>query len=86
VDILPDECFGCRGDWYCYLIIVTNSFSGTNGLTLGAGTCTYTVTVGTGEARTITASGRAGTIIRKTSVSITAINPLIVVSSWQEVP
>lgn len=60
-------------------------YSGTGNLTLGQGTCTYTVTVGSGEARTITASGTVGTIKRKISISLTAINPQIVVSSWQEV-
>ncbi len=62
------------------------AFVGTNNLSLGKGTCTYTVTNTGGTNRTITASGTVGSIIRKVSIAITAINPLILISSWQEVP
>lgn len=61
-------------------------FTGTGILTLGQGTCTYTVTSTGGQNRTITSSGTVGTIIRKVSVAITKITPSIVISSWQEVP
>ena len=61
-------------------------FTGSGNLTLGQGTCSYTVTNTGGTNRTITASGTVGTIIRKISITITAINPLIIVSSWQEGP
>ena len=60
-------------------------FSGTGNLTLGQGTCTYTVTKLTGQNRTITASGTVGTIIRKVSISLDKITPNINVTSWQEV-
>jgi len=61
------------------------SYSGSGNLTLGQGTCSYTVAAGAGEARTITSSGTVGTITRKVETSISAINPAITVSSWQEV-
>lgn len=61
-------------------------FTGTANLTLGQGSCTYTVTNTGGTNRGITTSGTVGTVIRKISITITAINPLIVVSSWQEIP
>ena len=61
------------------------AFTGTGSLTLGQGTCSYTVTLGIGENRTITSSGTVGTIIRKVNVIISAINPTITVTSWQEV-
>ena len=61
-------------------------FTGSGNLTIGQGTCSYTVTDTGGTNRTVTASGTVGTIIRKVSISITAINPLIVVTSWQEGP
>ena len=64
----------------------STSFTGSGNLTLGQGTCSYTVTNTGGTNRTVTASGTVGTIIRKVSISITAIDPLIVVSSWQEGP
>lgn len=60
-------------------------FSGTATLTLGQGTCVYTVTRGIGQNRTITATGTVGSIIRKVSISIDKISPAIHVTSWQEV-
>ncbi len=60
------------------------SFTGTGNLTLGQGTCTYTVTAGAGENRTIQSSGTVGSITRKLEVTITTINPQIIVSTWEE--
>ena len=60
-------------------------FTGSGSLTMGQGTCTYTVTNQGGQNRTITSTGTVGTIIRKVKVIITKINPKITVSSWQEV-
>lgn len=59
-------------------------FSGSGSLTLGQGSCTYTVTKLTGQNRTIAASGTVGTIIRKISISIDQITPSIHIVSWQE--
>lgn len=61
------------------------SFTGTGSLTLGQGSCSYSVTSGGGENRTITASGSVGTIVRKIAITVTAITPNITVASWQEV-
>ncbi len=60
-------------------------FIGTGSLTLGQGTCSYTVTSQGGQDRTVTASSTVGTIIRKVKVIINNINPLITPTSWQEV-
>lgn len=60
-------------------------FSGSATITLGNGTCTYTVTKLTGQNRTITTSATVGTIIRKISITIDTINPNINITSWQEV-
>lgn len=60
-------------------------FTGTGNLTLGQGTCTYTVTSQGGANRTVTASGTVGTIVRKVKIIIDTINPAINVTSWQEV-
>ncbi len=60
-------------------------FTGTGNLTLGQGTCTYTVTSQGGANRTITASGTVSTIMRKVKIIINKINPTIQVVSWQEV-
>ena len=61
-------------------------FSGNGTLTMGAGSCNYTVTKLTGQNRTVVSAGLVGTMVRRVSISITAINPQIVASSWQEVP
>jgi len=60
-------------------------FTGSGNLTLGQGTCTYTVTSQGGQNRTVTASGTVGTIVRKVTIIINGINPLITATSWQEV-
>ncbi|MFH1142358.1 MAG: hypothetical protein ABIH67_02805 [Candidatus Uhrbacteria bacterium] len=62
-----------------------DTFTGTDGLTLGEGTCTFTVTNLGGEARNIEASGTVGTTIRKVEVSIDQIYDTINIASWQEV-
>jgi len=63
----------------------TSSFIGDGALTLGHGTCAYIVTSQGGENRIITASGTVGSIVRKVTVVINRITPLINLISWQEV-
>ena len=63
----------------------STAYTGTAGLSLGQGSCTYTVVSTGGENRTITASGIVGTVTRRTEVLVSAINPSITISSWQEV-
>lgn len=65
-------------------IRTSTAFTGSGNLTIGQGSCTYLVTSGGGENRTITASGTVGSVIRKVTISITDIDPSIVVNSWQE--
>ncbi|MBI4252914.1 hypothetical protein HY623_01890 [Candidatus Uhrbacteria bacterium] len=60
-------------------------FSGTGSLTLGQGTCIYTVTSQGGSNRTVTASGTVGATVRRVRVIINAINPTMSLVSWQEV-
>lgn len=62
-----------------------SAFSGTGGLTLGEGSCDYTVTDLGGESRSITGSGTVGTIVSKFEIQISAIYPVITPTSWQEV-
>lgn len=61
-------------------------FTGSGNLSLSGGTCTYTVASGGGQNRTISSTGVYGTITRKVAISVTTINPSIVISAWQEVP
>lgn len=61
------------------------AYAGTGSLVMGEGSCSYTVTVLTGNSRKVIASGTVGTIIRKVQIEITALRPNINVSSWKEV-
>ena len=61
------------------------SFTGSGNLALGQGACSYIVTSQGGQNRTVTASGTVGTIVRKVTIIINQINPLIIITSWQEV-
>ena len=68
------------------LIRLTSYYTGTGSLTVTGGSCSYTVTNTGGTTRQITASGTVGNNVRKNTVSITALSPTIVYSSWQETP
>jgi hypothetical protein len=60
-------------------------FTGTGNLTLGQGSCSYTVTSGESQNRTITSTGTVGTIMRKVKITIDKITPNINITYWQEV-
>ncbi len=64
----------------------TNLFSGTTTLVIGAGSCSFGISLGAGEIRRVFASSTIGTITRKASTTVSAINPVIVVVGWQEIP
>jgi len=61
-----------------------NNFSGTGNVTMTFGTCTYSVPAGA-VPKTVTASGTAGTVVRKVSATITVFKPAMLLSAWQEV-
>lgn len=63
----------------------STSFTGSGSLTLGQGTCNYTVTSQGGANRTITATGTVSATVRKVRIVIDQINPTINPTSWQEV-
>lgn len=63
----------------------STSFTGAGNLSLGNGSCGYTVTSQGGENRTIQATSTVGSVVRKVNIVITDINPLITISTWQEV-
>jgi hypothetical protein len=62
-----------------------SAYVGSSSLTQGQGSCTYTVTNTGGDTRQINTTGTVGTVIRKNTVNISAITPLIIISSWQEI-
>lgn len=60
-------------------------FIGTNTISIGSNSCTYTVLDNGAENRTITTTGTIGSVVRKVLINIDQINPSINVTSWQEV-
>ncbi len=63
------------------------AFTSTNTqLSLGQGTCTYTVTNTGGNNRTIDTTGTVNTIVRKVKIYATIGASSISITSWQEVP
>lgn len=60
-------------------------YTGSGSLTLGQGTCNYTVTSQGGQNRTVTVYGTVGTIVRKVKITVSQINPRIIIATWQEV-
>ncbi|MEK7648951.1 MAG: hypothetical protein AAB400_03470, partial [Patescibacteria group bacterium] len=63
----------------------SSSYTGSDTLTLGAGSCTFTVASQGGQLRTITSTGTVGSIVQKARVTIDKITPSITIASWQEV-
>ena len=63
----------------------STQFTGSGSLTIGQGTCSYTVASQGGQNRTIDVSGTVGSIVRKAKVIISKITPLFAITSWQEV-
>lgn len=63
----------------------TITFTGTNSLTMGQGSCTYTVTNTGGNNRTITTVGTVNNVVQKLEVHVTITTLSISIISWQEV-
>lgn len=63
----------------------SNSFTGTNTMNLGQGSCTYAVTSTGGSNRTIDTSGIVNDVVRRIKIHATITTSIISVISWQEV-
>ncbi|HLC38738.1 MAG TPA: hypothetical protein VJJ80_01240 [Patescibacteria group bacterium] len=61
------------------------SYEGSGSLILGPGTCNYTVTIQSGQNRTVTATGTVKSVIKKVRVTLDTISPQIHLTSWLEV-
>jgi hypothetical protein len=61
------------------------TYTGTGNLTLGDGICTYVVTSSGGSNRKVISSGVVNSITKKIEITINALSPKIVISSWQDV-
>jgi hypothetical protein len=60
-------------------------YIGTANLTLGQGTCSYTVASTGTSTRTITTSATVGNTVKKIQISVTINSSNISISSWQEI-
>lgn len=60
-------------------------YTGTGNLSLGAGSCSYTVTNTGGTARSVAASGTVNGVVRRVQVYVTINASSISITSWQEV-
>jgi len=60
-----------------------NSYTGTDSVTIGTNSCTYTVSNTGGNNRQINISGTVGSVTRKLRVTTSFFNP-ITISNWQE--
>ncbi len=61
------------------------TYVGSGNLTLSAGTCTYIVTSSGGSNRKVVSSGVVSLVTKKIEITINALSPKIVISSWQDV-
>ncbi len=63
----------------------STAYTGTGSLSLSTGSCSYTVSNTGGETRSITTNATVRNMTRRVAITVTAINPYITISSWQEV-
>lgn len=61
------------------------SYTGTGNLSLGSGTCTYTVTNTGGSNRSIVVSSTVENVVRKVTTYVTIGSSSISITSWQEI-
>lgn len=66
------------------------TYSGSGSITLGSGSCSYTVTQPTGSTRLVAVSATVGTIVKKLQITATVNSSpgqvAVSVTGWQEVP
>lgn len=61
------------------------AYTGSGNLTLGQGSCTYTVTNTGGTGRSILSTGTVGNLLRKIQIGATIGTSNISITSWQDV-
>ncbi len=61
------------------------SYTGSGSITLGTGSCTYTVTSGGGANRTVSVAATVARITKNILIEIDQVSPTIHLSSWREV-
>lgn len=66
-------------------ILETSTTTSSGNLTIGSGTCAYTIATSSGNSITIQASGFLGAIVSKVKVVVSSTSPGLTLSSWAEV-
>jgi len=61
------------------------AYTGSGSVTLGAGSCTYSVANSGGSVRTIIVTATVSNVTKKLLIATSALSPRIVISSWREV-
>ena len=61
------------------------AYTGSSSVTLGTGSCTYSVANSGGSVRTISVTATVQNVTKKLLVTTSALTPKIVISSWREV-
>ncbi len=61
------------------------AFTGTNNITLGQGTCTYTVANTGASTRTVDATGTVNGVVRRIKIYVTINVSSLSITSWQDV-
>lgn len=59
-------------------------YTGSGSVTLGSGSCTYTVTSSGGSVRTVSVSATVGRIVKALTVTTDQLSPMLHISSWNE--
>ena len=67
------------------LMYENTSYTGSGNLTLGQGSCTYTVTNTGGSTRSVAATGTVNNTSRKIQLNVTIGSLNISITSWQDV-
>lgn len=67
------------------LIHDTTSYTGSGSLTLGTGSCTYSVTSTGATTRSLSTTGTVGSVVRKLQVYVTIGSSSVSITSWQEI-
>lgn len=63
----------------------SGTISATSVLSFGEGSCEYVISSLGGDSREITGEGTVDDVVRKVRVTTNALNPQIIVNSWEEV-
>ncbi|HEX8762982.1 MAG TPA: hypothetical protein VF733_04475 [Candidatus Saccharimonadales bacterium] len=63
----------------------STAFTGTNSMSLGQGSCSYTVTSTGASTRTIDTTGTVNSVVKKLKVYVTISSSSLSITSWQEV-